>query len=247
MVELLVVMGIIALLAGMLMPALSGARQQANTVVCGSNVRQVAMAALSYAADNRGHYPPAHYDLLSKNLHRWHGTRTDPSSPFAFETSPLRRYLQMNGIRRCPVFEPDKAGFEASAGGYGYNNHYLGSSTADLAWAAGSENHPAKDAMVRRPAEKVMFADAAMAVKSGKGIAIIEYSFLEPPVTAFGAASPSIHFRHRGGKANVAFADGHVAATAMEWTTPTNIYGVSNEAAKLGWFGGRDNACFWRK
>ncbi|MFI5377824.1 MAG: prepilin-type N-terminal cleavage/methylation domain-containing protein [Tepidisphaerales bacterium] len=246
LVELLVVIGIIALLVAILLPALAVARQSALTTVCASNIRQLAACSMAYASDNRGVYPPAHFDFLMQNLHRWHGTRATLSDPFDFSGSPLRRYMQAAAIRKCPEFEPATAGFEASAGGYGYNNHYLGSSTEDMNWAEGSDNIPARDCMVRDPARKIMFADAAMAVKSGKGFVLIEYSFVEPPTTIYGPSSPSIHFRHRG-KANIAWADGHVTACGMDWTYPKNAYGADNGAMRLGFCGPQDNSWFTRE
>src|SRR2546421_2291711 len=57
LVELLVVIGIIALLISILMPALSKAREQAKRVACGSNLHQMAMALQMYANDNKGFYP----------------------------------------------------------------------------------------------------------------------------------------------------------------------------------------------
>lgn len=54
LVELLVVIGLIALLIGMLMPALSRVREQSRQVACASNLRQIGMSLLIYANESRG-------------------------------------------------------------------------------------------------------------------------------------------------------------------------------------------------
>jgi prepilin-type N-terminal cleavage/methylation domain-containing protein/prepilin-type processing-associated H-X9-DG protein len=58
LVEVLVVIGIIALLMGVLVPALSQARGRAKCLACASNLRQVGLALTVYANENRGQFIP---------------------------------------------------------------------------------------------------------------------------------------------------------------------------------------------
>jgi prepilin-type N-terminal cleavage/methylation domain-containing protein/prepilin-type processing-associated H-X9-DG protein len=57
LVELLVVIGIIALLISVLLPALQKARRSANTIACSSNMRQIVQAMQMYASQNNGFIP----------------------------------------------------------------------------------------------------------------------------------------------------------------------------------------------
>lgn len=252
LVELLVAISIIAILIGILVPVVGSVRESGRTAACANNLRQVALAAIAYSMDHKGAWPPAHLDFLTKNLHRWHGTRPDTASLFALKGSPLIEFLQTPQIKSCPSFEPTDGGFEASAGGYGYNNHYFGSSQQEP-WAIAAPpmspsewdqrigNVPAKMGQIRQPANKVAFADTAIAAPN-----LVEYSFVEPPTTQWGPTSPSIHFRHND-KANIAWADGHVTAEFMAWTHPTNAWGADNAAMRLGYIGPKDtNAWFDR-
>jgi prepilin-type N-terminal cleavage/methylation domain-containing protein/prepilin-type processing-associated H-X9-DG protein len=72
LVELLVVIGIIAVLVGILLPALNASRAQARSVACMNNVRQVATAVLAYADTNKTRLPYNYFQGNNGQL-TWNG------------------------------------------------------------------------------------------------------------------------------------------------------------------------------
>ncbi len=251
LIELLVVIAIIAILAAMLFPVFARAREKARQASCVSNLRQLALANIQYAADYDGYFVLGGADLGGRNTQRWHGTRPGsgrPSGKFDATRSPLWPYLKNAQIKECPSFrdyvsDGTANDFEAGCGGYGYNNEFLGSCHWDP--YRGGDFPSANDAEVQNPADTYMFADAAF-LQFYPTTVLIEYSFLEPPYwpayiewMAF-RPEPSIHFRHNG-MANFAFVDGHVKALPRGVTKETgSIYGGTESdvtRAGFGWPG----------
>ena len=88
LVELLVVVGIIAILIAILLPALDKARDQANTIKCLANLRQIGQAAVMYSQDNKDQTLPAGY----RNL----GAGPYPLGPESWATILVfRKYLPL--------------------------------------------------------------------------------------------------------------------------------------------------------
>jgi prepilin-type N-terminal cleavage/methylation domain-containing protein/prepilin-type processing-associated H-X9-DG protein len=217
LVELLVVIGIIAVLIAILMPALAAARRQGQLVRCQSNLRQIAAGFFEYANENKNHFPAN----LSASGRSWLVGVGDIVAPDGlFKGHPLFT---------CPSDEQAKLSYSM--------NIWMSSATDPEKMRYGTLWGPAP-----RRSSQVILVIEAWAYLSGTGFsAPTTVGFRgDTPGKRFGVGggiplintfNPSVgilnceidYSRHRprnhwaqrtqpGGIVNIAYADGHVEA-----------------------------------
>lgn len=92
LIELMVVISIIAMLMGILLPALNKARQQAKKLICSSNMRQVGIAVQTYIVDSENRLPPSSCHI---------------SNPDQYWLRVLSKYTGEQLLFRCPSDKSD--------------------------------------------------------------------------------------------------------------------------------------------
>ena len=260
-IELLVVIGVIAILVGLLLPALSYAKESGRKAACISNLSQLTKANIMYA-DSWNCFVSA--NPFGDNNKRWHGERDNDTYAFDPLSGPLVKFLGQAGkIKECPSAKFPSTltadSFEYGCGGYGYNNYGVGSTMYVDGYNASTwqsiYNRGIAPAAIKKSSETVMFADTAYL----SGSTLVEYSYTEAPYSTWAATAAqlatdkptstrmtaSIHFRHRD-YANVGWVDGHVDSRLM---TFSSTYGGGSTAPALedeniGWFGPDSNELF---
>lgn len=256
LIELLVVMAIVALLLGMVLPALGSARATARTLRCATNQKQMVTAWMLYADVHWDRAMPLAYwsveDIGSGEQIFWwgsHGTATLPPDHAAGFISP---FLD-SGLREASVFEcPDQPWESYRPQGpsksitstYGYNGYYL-SPAKTPGWAFNIGHRPwRRIADIHQPSDLFVFADTLL---PAFGNALPgNTALLDPPMLFSGGTwsanpSPTTAFRHgrpaRGGvgKANAAMADGSVQAVQPDPESVTHAgQGIGSATVEPG-------------
>jgi len=152
LVELLVVIGIIALLIAILLPSLSRAREQAKRVQCLSNLKQIGMATLAYTYENKGWFPSAAAFSQPDDWIYWESSRVGTRDQGALvKFLGDKKFIEEH--YRCP--SDNLTGHQNYPYSYTMNECMGGLLTAD----DGDLHARIKITQVKNPAEKILFID----------------------------------------------------------------------------------------
>ena len=231
LVELIVVLGILMVLAGLTMSGIAGARKSAQSAMCLSNLRQLAVAAADYASRYDLSYPPAQWsDAVDPALTRgWDYTRRGatvlgPGLLWSGASSPA--------VQQCPSFDGRSQSPGDPYTGYNYNTSYIGRGSG--------EGPPVRVSAVKQPARTVLFGDGQWSLGANKYMRSPRRSPTDPSTYVDGSAARAAGtqgYRHKG-MTNAVFCDGHAESIRERFTA-----GNANVAEGTGYLS-EDNTLY---
>ena len=217
LIELLVVIAIIAILAAMLLPALSAARARARTTACVNNMKQLASAISLYVDNNKETFPfhsQAGYNGLSGSSY-WPGYMAHQG------------YFEAGAIFNCPEKTPsltvdfkntgntaaNSSSFSKVCYGINYNLAYVKPTGETV-------NRSAKLAEISNPASTIEFVDSYRGNSRADGFYMTWHIYLE-------ASQGCLDARH-GNCVNTGWVDGHVTTEISRATGECTTYTATN-------------------
>ena len=232
LIELLVVIAIIAVLSGLLLPALGMIKETSRTLKCAANLRQLGMAVRGYGEDWNGMVVP-----LLQEVPTWtYGASWDGTSKywFSFDTLLLRNLDCAADLIACPTdkLSPmllrtlEQGTTRYSRRSYSYVCGWNG------AWADNYEQSPFNNSGSKRPKR-------FSRIENPSGTALLvdrQHSvncFMDPWCSNVDRTD-NVTTPHRG-RANWLFLDGHVATHTLKESAGTGSLGIGVSSAKGFW------------
>ncbi len=222
LVELLVVIGIIALLISILLPALSRARAQANRIKCLSNMRQLGMAAVIYSGANKGRYPLQPLSALSNFLDDAVVNSTNVNNRSALATL----------MSALPGAKPTMLSCPNAAGG-GWNQAALPTATSDTNYMINAAIIDQAFGKIRASSDIIFVQEdryrwrtaylrpSRMAAVGGRKV-YSQWCFENLPIgQEYSNIHPDSH--QQSGEGNLLYCDGHAASRSHRSLHPTDF------------------------
>ena len=206
------VIGIIAVLISLLLPALNQAREQARRIQCLSNLRQLGMGLVIYANNNKDRYPAPSW-ILSPMPDDWIFYQVPPSpTPRNIQDGAIVQYLGKPftpGVYRCPS---DDVGAHVNFGDGPYRYSYTVNELICNHFARLQHKPVITRAQVRRNSEKILIIDeSSETIDDGDwapyAAAQLSRNLLSNRHDKKREASQNIG--PHSGRGNVAYCDGH--------------------------------------
>ena len=218
LIELLVVIAIIAILAAMLLPALSKAKQRAGQTRCINNLKQLGLGMMLYIGDFSDTFPgPGSRNTYGFHVEDWIYWRNTP--PYTLVQSPIVRQIGNvdASLFRCPLDRNDSdrqlLGAPIYTNSYSVTSYNIesGRNPGMTSIFDAGASYRFKHTAIRRPSSKIMLAEeltllAPSENPGGSGQIINDGRWLP--------TSDDLTSRHKK-KAEVSFADGHVQT--VDW------------------------------